>query len=164
MDIDGWLERNISGQLTFLMFKRLFFPNLFLIEEVKDSLTASPRKQKLNMTEYRSALITRIKELDSNLKHKFQSNWVSVRKAFLDLDFDHDGLINAEDIIRFFGPSAKNIDFNDLLLLLRSKSKNGVLDYCDFSKWIGGVIQQSEGFFFRHDSVRNPVYEDNKIK
>jgi hypothetical protein len=35
---------------------------------------------------------------------------VSVRKAFLDLDYDYDGKINVGDIIRFFGSESK--EFN----------------------------------------------------
>ena len=29
----------------------------------------------------------------------------------------------------------------------------------DFSKWLGNSIHQSEGFYFRHDSIKNPQYE-----
>ena len=41
--------------------------------------------------------------LDQFLKDKIAKNWVSVRKAFLDLDNDHDGFITVEDLIRYFG-------------------------------------------------------------
>lgn len=39
----------------------------------------------------------------------------------------------------------------------------------DFSKWLGNAIHMSEGFYFRHDSVKNPQYEgflelDAKLK
>jgi Ca2+-binding EF-hand superfamily protein len=36
------------------------------------------------------------------------------------------------------------------------------LSYADFSRWIGATINQSEGFYFRHDSIKNPVF-DQKI-
>ena len=26
----------------------------------------------------------------------------------------------------------------------------------DFSKWLGSAIHMSEGFYFRHDSIKNP--------
>ena len=26
----------------------------------------------------------------------------------------------------------------------------------DFSKWLGNAIHMSEGFYFRHDSIKNP--------
>lgn len=29
----------------------------------------------------------------------------------------------------------------------------------DFSKWLGNSIHMSEGFYFRHDSIKNPQYE-----
>jgi hypothetical protein len=29
----------------------------------------------------------------------------------------------------------------------------------DFSRWLGNAIHMSEGFYFRHDSVKNPQYE-----
>ena len=45
--------------------------------------------------------------------------------------------------------------------LIKSKDKNniGKLNYMDFSKWLGNSIHQSEGFYFRHDSIKNPQYE-----
>jgi hypothetical protein len=33
------------------------------------------------------------------------------------------------------------------------------MNYTEFSSWMGPSIQQSEGFYFRHDSIRNPQYE-----
>lgn len=76
------------------------------------------------------------------MKNKFANNWVSVRRAFLDLDIDHDGFVTAEDIMRFFGDSNKEIDFNDLIKLMHEKDSNklGRLSYADFSKWMGVVI------------------------
>ena len=38
-------------------------------------------------------IVGRIKTIDNLLKDKFSSQWRSVRKAFLDLDKDHDGFI-----------------------------------------------------------------------
>ena len=46
---------------------------------------------------------------------------MSVRKAFLDLDFDKDGFVNGEDIVRYFGTSIKEIDVNDLNKLIKKK-------------------------------------------
>jgi Ca2+-binding EF-hand superfamily protein len=82
-----------------------------------------------------------------------------VRKAFLDLDTDYDGYVTIEDILRNFG--ADNVDFNDLKKLIKDKDirKVGKISYSDFSKWMGGVIHMSEGFYFRHDSQKNPQFE-----
>jgi hypothetical protein len=41
-------------------------------------------------------------------------------------------------------------------------SGKGVLNYKDFSIWLGGNIKASEGFYFRHDSCKNPLYELSK--
>lgn len=84
---------------------------------------------------------------------------MSVRQAFLALDSDHDGYITVEDLLRKFGDFA-DLNFNDLKKLVHAKaSKCGKISYEDFSSWVGGVIQQSEGFYFRHDSVKNPGYD-----
>ena len=88
---------------------------------------------------------------------------MSVRKAFLDLDLDYDGLVTPEDIVRNFGQDNKKLDFNDLKMLIKTKDskRRGLLNYTDFSKWMGNTIEPSEGFFFRHDSIKNPQYEMN---
>ena len=44
----------------------------------------------------------RLTKLTAYLREHFQSKWVSVRKAFLDLDVDKDGVISPEDIMRYF--------------------------------------------------------------
>ena len=43
-----------------------------------------------------------------------------------------------------------------------SKSK-GTLNYTDFSEWLGQAIHWSEGFYFRHDSIKNPAFEKNTV-
>jgi Ca2+-binding EF-hand superfamily protein len=105
------------------------------------------------------------------LKLKFSNNWDSVRKAFLALDTDYDGFVTVEDILRNFGNqssqnkeknSGSGINFNDLkkLIMEKDSTKRGKLGYTDFSKWVGNCIHSSEGFYFRHDSIKNPCYED----
>ena len=90
-----------------------------------------------------------------------------MRKAFLDLDVDKDGEISPEDIMRFFGDASNNLfDYFDLVKILEdldSKGK-GKLGYNDFCKWMGGAIHKSEGFYFRHDSIKNPPFEENQAK
>ena len=57
-------------------------------------------------------------KLDSKVKSKFSSLWVSVRKAFLELDFNKDGFIEASDILRYFG-EGDDIDLVDLQTLMK---------------------------------------------
>lgn len=45
----------------------------------------------------------RIKKLDSFIRSKVSEKWVSVRQAFLDLDLDHDGFIEAKDVLNVLG-------------------------------------------------------------
>jgi len=65
-------------------------------------------------------------------------------------------------MLRFFGNDDK-IDYDDLKKLITDKDsqKKGMLNYSDFSRWIGSTINQSEGFYFRHDSIKNPQYDYN---
>ena len=75
------------------------------------------------------------------MKERFKNNWVSVRKAFLDLDGDYDGYVTVEDILRYFGQE-KEINYNDLKKLITDKDskKRGKIGYSDFSKWVGNSI------------------------
>jgi Ca2+-binding EF-hand superfamily protein len=45
--------------------------------------------------------------------------------------------------------------------MMHKGNKKGYLDFTDFSKWMGSSIQPSAGFYFRHDSIKNPQYERN---
>jgi Ca2+-binding EF-hand superfamily protein len=46
--------------------------------------------------------------MERTLFERLSNNWVSVRKAFLDLDQDYDGFITAEDFAKFVGGSSGN--------------------------------------------------------
>jgi len=39
---------------------------------------------------------------------------------------------------------------------MKSKSLNSEINYTEFSKWFGAVIEPVEAFYFRHDSQKNP--------
>lgn len=73
-----------------------------------------------------------------------------------DIKFIIHGLYSHQE----FGDN-KDLNFNDLKKLIFSKSKQvkGKISYEDFSAWMGNCIHMSEGFYFRHDSIRNPGYE-----
>ena len=43
----------------------------------------------------------------------------------------------------------------------KDSKKRGLLNYADFSRWMGVAIHQSEGFYFRHDSIKNTAFEEN---
>ena len=109
----------------------------------------------------------KIKEIEEALKERLSSNWVSVRKAFLDLDLDYDGFISAEEFAKLIGGSAGSTkyDFNLLKMLIKMRSGDkhnvGKVNFTEFCRWFGAVIEPAEGFYFRHDSMKNPQYERN---
>lgn len=98
------------------------------------------------------------------MKTKLQKNYNSVRKAFLELDENHSGFITAEELARFLGASNdKNFDFTlmEILIKLRTQGMKTKVFYKDFCAWLGSSIEPTEGFYFRHDSKKNPNYEIN---
>ena len=90
------------------------------------------------------------------IKSKFQNNWISVRKAFLDMDQDYDGFLTVEDLAKFLGSGTVNLRDLEVLLKNRDTKRKGKLDFKDFCRWMGPAIEPCEGFYFRHDSVKNP--------
>ena len=87
-----------------------------------------------------------------------------MRKAFLELDEDHAGYITAEELARFLGGSAdRNFDFTlmEILIKLKTTGMKTKVYYKDFCSWLGSSIEPTEGFYFRHDSKKNPQYEIN---
>lgn len=58
------------------------------------------------------------------------------------------------------------MNYNDLRKLIESKSKTNDerISYEEFSTWLGPCINMTEGFYFRHDSVKNNLYEENLKK
>lgn len=136
-------------------FKRMFFPTYFQVE--KDVQSEEDERE----IESEQVVLNKVTKVETLIKDKLAANWVSVRKAFLDLDTDYDGYVTVEDILRVLGEEGRTLNFNDLtkLIIDKDQKRRGRINYTDFSKWLGGVIQQSEGFYFRHDSHKNPQYE-----
>lgn len=99
----------------------------------------------------------RINVMEKMIKKKFSDSYDTVRKAFLALDTDYDGYVTLEDILRHFD-KGNNLNYEDLKKLITDKDskKTGRINYTDFSRWLGSSIHMSEGFYFRHDSVKNP--------
>ncbi len=180
VELSGLFKKDSPG-MNFDTFKKTFFPHLYLINDDleqsdEDRRDRNEKKSILRNQDKQPEIIQeRLRILEKQLKEKFSNNWDSVRKAFLGLDTDYDGFITVEDILRNFGGqsqgasknnnetnSSGSFNFNDLkkLMIEKDSQKVGKLGYADFSKWVGNSIHQSEGFYFRHDSVKNPHYEN----
>jgi Ca2+-binding EF-hand superfamily protein len=84
-------------------------------------------------------MASRMKELEILLKERLSSNWISVRKAFLDLDTDKDGFLSAEDFAKVIGGSSGNFDFNILQMYfnIRCKNSSSRMNYTEFCTYFG---------------------------
>jgi len=83
------------------------------------------------------------------------TTFTSVRKAWLELDDSHKGYITVEELGKFLG---SKIDYNllEILVKMRTKDLETRISYRDFCTWFGPAIEPTEGFYFRHDSKKNP--------
>ena len=162
-------KHKADGTITFELFKKTFFPNRDGgVNDNNDDKQAQEatkvHDQILNNESAGPSLITQnLKKLEDQIRYKFTCNWTSVRKAFLDVDNDFDGFITAEDVIKLIGGSV-NLKDIETLLKNRDSKRKGKVDFKDFCKWMGTAIEPCEGFYFRHDSVKNPQYENNVRK
>lgn len=113
-------------------------------------------------------MTSKMSEVENVIKERLKSNWISVRKAFLDLDDDQDGFLIPEDFSKLIGGSSgqSKYDFNliKMLIKFKNKSKQAKLNYHDFSIWLGEYIEPTAVFYFRHDSHKNPNYEKSMQK
>ena len=101
----------------------------------------------------------KVKHLEEELKNKIGSNFNSVRKAWLELDENYKGFITAIELAKFLGASDRaGFDFTllEILVKLRTPNLSTRLYYRDFCAWLGSTIEPTEGFYFRHDSKKNP--------
>ena len=156
--------------LNFDSFKKNFFPHLYAAAADRDDeydIAAAEIRHEIeqNGPQQPELIESRLYKVEDKLKTKFSNCFHSVRKAFLMLDTDYDGYITVEDILKYFGTDT-DINFADLkkLMVDKDSKKEGKIGYSDFSKWLGSAIHMSEGFYFRHDSIRNPFYEMNREK
>lgn len=107
-------------------------------------------------------LTDRIKALDAKIQSKVAANFQKVRLAFLAIDENFDGSVEIQDFMKYLCTDS-TVEYDDLLKLLKIKDRNGKgsLDFSDFSKWFGSAIHNMQGFYFRHDSKRNPEFNIN---
>ena len=98
-----------------------------------------------------------------------------MRKAFLDLDKNHDGSISAEELAKILkygvkqqDPNKQELDLDysllEYLVKLRCKQDHTTISYAKFCTWLGTSIEPTEAFYFRHDSQKNPQYDLNMQK
>lgn len=66
----------------------------------------------------------KMKQIEEVLKERLSNNWVSVRKAFLDLDEDYDGYLTAENFAKLIGGSTGSSKFDYNLLKMLIKMRN----------------------------------------
>ena len=141
------------------MFTKFFFPHQVKEQQTKDNSDSDDDDENASLpnggltageqsvTETMSLLSNstknrelsgKLKELEKILMKKLSNNWVSVRKAFLDMDSDYDGKITAEDFAKLVGGTV-GFDFNILKMLVRMKNagKKPEINYTEFSKWFG---------------------------
>ena len=151
--------------MAYNRFRETFFPQLHILDEENQSdedrqVIETALEFCTNKGKQSEIMEKRIKDLEKHIKLKIANNYFQVRKAFLALDTDFDGYITVEDLMRFLGNS-ENANYNDLKKLIMDKDpeKSGRLGYGEFSKWLGGTIHQTAGFYFRHDSQKNPQFE-----
>jgi hypothetical protein len=155
--------------MDFDTFKKVYFPHLNAVaqEDVSDEedhICKTKKELEANQERQPQIIEERLKKLEKFMRAKFCNSYETVRKAFLALDADFDGYVTVEDIYKRFS-SEKNISFDDLnkLVLDKDSRKKGLIDYADFSRWMGSYIHQSEGFYFRHDSCKNPSYDLHEV-
>lgn len=111
--------------LEFDTFKKYFFPHLYLVQDdpddAEDNAAMQTRNElKKNSEKQPQVIEDRVVRLENKLKTKFSNCFESVRKAFLALDSDYDGIITVEDILKYFG-NETDLNYNDLKKLINDK-------------------------------------------
>jgi hypothetical protein len=52
----------------------------------------------------------------------------------------------------------------EILVKMRIKKGASKISYNAFCSWLGPSIEPTEGYYFRHDSKKNPQFEINLTK
>lgn len=100
------------------LLNKAFFPKRFAGATDEDQKEDFKLENNLDEKSKSDILVNRMMKIEALLKQKLSSNFVSIRKAFLNLDTDYDGFITAEDIANQFGKDNQELDFRDLRSLL----------------------------------------------
>jgi Ca2+-binding EF-hand superfamily protein len=108
--------------MIFDTFKKTFFAHLHQTFNMSEAMQEAKQYQTETFEQQKDPVILkqRLRKLEAFLRDKFSKNWVSVRKAFLDLDTDHDGYISVEDVLRYFGTD-NEFSYQDLKKLMQDK-------------------------------------------
>lgn len=128
-------SRLADGRMPFELFKKEFFSKSSAVSEAREAQEEELQlDQNLDEKTKSDIVVNRMKKIEDLLKEKFSNNWVSIRKAFLDIDMDYDGFITAEDIARQFGKDNQKLDFRDLRTLIKNRDsqRKGKIDFKDF--------------------------------
>ncbi len=96
------------GGMIYDTFKKTFFPHLHQTFNLQDQIAEETAENddkvvKLRTQKQPDYIRDQLKRLDHHLRNKVADNWTSVRKAFLSLDSDHDGMLDVEDFLKHFG-------------------------------------------------------------
>lgn len=109
-----------DGKMDVDTFKRTFFPQYYQVDQEEERGNSDnenpPQSEKCE-----TSVKLRLGKLEELIKVKLANNWVSVRKAFLDLDSDYDGFVTVDDILRVLGGEDKGMDYKDLTKLINDK-------------------------------------------
>ena len=127
-------EMNKKEDKVLRTFNEIGMPNTAR-DKKSVNLKQPPVTESLSARLQENYVKDRLAKLTNSLRDKFQNSWVSVRKAFLDLDVDKDGEISPEDIMRYFGDAGNHLfDFFDLVKVIHDLDGRGkgTLSYNDF--------------------------------
>ena len=100
-----------------------------------------------SLSEINSLVSSRLKRIENVIKTKISRNWNQTRTAFLAIDSDYDGYINAKNLEELWGGA---FELDEIKMLMKNKGVDDSyqIDFKKFWSWIGASLTPSEGFFF----------------